>query len=49
VLPVRYELNLCMLCRKVDRLYGLAVKSSYYRTEIYCVPCDVRTEFIYVM
>jgi hypothetical protein len=36
--------NLCSgrLCRLVVRVPG-------YRTEMYCVSCEVRTEFIYVM
>jgi hypothetical protein len=28
---------------------GLVVRVPGYRTEIYCVSCEVRTEFIYVM
>jgi hypothetical protein len=33
VFPVRYELNLYMLCRKkVDRLCGLVVRVPGYRT-----------------
>jgi hypothetical protein len=43
--PVRYELILCMLCRRS----GLVVRVPGYRTEMYCVSCEVRTEFIYVM
>jgi hypothetical protein len=31
-----------------DRLCGLVVKVPGYRTEMYCVSCEVRTEFIYV-
>jgi hypothetical protein len=32
-----------------DRLCGLMVRVPGYRTEMYCVSCAVRTEFIYVM
>jgi hypothetical protein len=32
-----------------DRLCGLAVKVPGYTTEMHCVSCEVRTEFIYVM
>jgi hypothetical protein len=32
-----------------DRLCGLVVRAPGYTTEIYCVCCEVRTEFIYVM
>jgi hypothetical protein len=32
-----------------DRLCGLVVRAPGYRTEMYCVSCEVRTEFIYVM
>jgi hypothetical protein len=30
-------------------LCGLAVRVPVYRTEMYCVSCEVRTEFIYIM
>jgi hypothetical protein len=33
----------------VDRLCGLVFRAPGYTTEIYCVSCEVRTEFIYVM
>jgi hypothetical protein len=33
--------------KKVDRLCGLVVRVLGYRTEMYCVFCEVRTEFIY--
>jgi hypothetical protein len=33
----------------LDRLCGLVVRVPGYRTEIYCVSCEVRTEFIYVV
>jgi hypothetical protein len=32
-----------------DRLCGLVVRVLGYVTEVYCVSCEVRTEFIYVM
>jgi hypothetical protein len=32
-----------------DRLCGLVVRVPGYRAEMYCVSCEVRTEFIYVM
>jgi hypothetical protein len=32
-----------------DSLCGLVVRVPGYRTEIYCVSCQVRTEFMYVM
>jgi hypothetical protein len=31
-----------------DRLCGLVVRVPGYTTEMYCVSCEVRTEFIYV-
>jgi hypothetical protein len=50
VFPVRYELNLYVLCKiKVGRLCGLVVRVSGYRTEMYCASCEIRTEFIYGM
>jgi hypothetical protein len=38
-------------CTSVDnnRLCGLVVRVPGCRTEMYCVSCEVRTEFIYVM
>jgi hypothetical protein len=48
VIPVRYELNLYVTYKKVDRLCGLVVTVPGYTTEIYCASCEVRTEFIYV-
>jgi ribosomal protein S26 len=33
----------------LDRLRGLAVRVPGYRTQIYCVSCEVRNEFIYVI
>jgi hypothetical protein len=32
-----------------DRLCGLVGRVPGYTTEMYCVSCEVRTEFIYVM
>jgi hypothetical protein len=32
--------------KKVDRLCGLVVRVSGYTTEMYCVSCEVWTEFI---
>jgi hypothetical protein len=49
VFPARYELDLYVLQKKVDRLCGLVVRVPGYRTEMYRVSCEVRTEFIYVM
>jgi hypothetical protein len=46
VLPVRYELNLYVMQKKVDRLCGLVVRVPDCRTEMYCPSCEVRTEFI---
>jgi hypothetical protein len=34
---------------KIRSLCGLVVRVPGYRTEMYCVCCEVRTEFIYVM
>jgi hypothetical protein len=31
-----------------ERLCGLVVGVPGYRTDMYCVSCEVRTEFIYV-
>jgi hypothetical protein len=35
--------------KKVDRLCGLVVRVTGYKTYMYCASCEVRTEFIYVM
>jgi hypothetical protein len=32
-----------------DRLCGLVVRVSGYRSEMYCASCEIRAEFIYVM
>jgi hypothetical protein len=34
---------------QADCLCGLEVRVPGYRMEMYCVSCEVRTEFIYVM
>jgi hypothetical protein len=34
--------------KKVDRLCGLVVRVPGYRSEMYCVSCEIRTEFIYI-
>jgi hypothetical protein len=33
----------------LDRLCGLLVRVTGYRTKMYCASCEVRTECIYVM
>jgi hypothetical protein len=37
------------LSDKEDRLCGLVVRVPGYTAEMYCVSCEVQTEFIYVM
>jgi hypothetical protein len=37
------------IASSMDRLCGLVVRVPGYTTELYCVPCEVRTEFVYVM
>jgi hypothetical protein len=32
-----------------DRFCGLVVRVPAYRTEMYCVSCEIRTELMYVM
>jgi hypothetical protein len=49
VFPVRYELNLYVMYKKVDSLCGIVARVPGYRTEMYCASCEVRTEFIYVV
>jgi hypothetical protein len=34
--------------KKVDRLNGVVIRVPGQITEMYCVCCEVRTEFIYV-
>jgi hypothetical protein len=46
VFPVRYELNVYVMWKKVYRICGLVVRVPGCRTEMYCVSCEVRTEFI---
>jgi hypothetical protein len=48
VLPVRYELNL-YICYAEESSSGLVVRVPGCRTEMYCVSCEVRAQFIYVM
>jgi hypothetical protein len=45
----RSELEFEFEWQRNDRLCGLVVRVPGYRTEMYCVCCEVRTEFIYVM
>jgi hypothetical protein len=33
----------------LEKVCGLVVRVPGYTTEMYCVSCEVRTEFIYVM
>jgi hypothetical protein len=49
VFAVKYELNLCMLCRRKQTAAVVVVRVPGYRTEMHCVSCEVQTEFIYVM
>jgi hypothetical protein len=37
------------MLKEVDRLCGVVVRVPGYTTEMYCVSCEVRTEFIYVI
>jgi hypothetical protein len=42
--------SFCVLCYfPQNRLCGVVVRVRGYITEMYCVCCEVRTEFIYVM
>jgi hypothetical protein len=43
------EFKLQWLKKCKIRLCGLVAKVTGYETEMYCVSCEVRTEFIYVM
>jgi hypothetical protein len=54
--PIPRRINWSTDCRpqeelqlQLDRLCGLVVGLPSYTTEMYCVSCEVRTEFIYVM
>jgi hypothetical protein len=38
-----------LIRKKIGRLCGLVVRVPGYRAEMYCVSCEVQTEFIYVM
>jgi hypothetical protein len=44
-----YEFHCSKLYLLSDRLCSLVVRVPGYTTEMYCVSCEVRTEFIYVM
>jgi hypothetical protein len=44
-----FQKHLCLPSLIRDRLYDLLVRGPGYRTDTYCVSCEVRTEFIYVM
>jgi hypothetical protein len=46
VFPVRSELNLYVMLKKVDRLCGLVVGVPGYKTDMYCVSCEVGNKFI---
>jgi hypothetical protein len=46
VFPVRYELNFYVMQKKVDRHCGLVIRVPGCRTEMFCVSCEVRTEFL---
>jgi hypothetical protein len=48
VFPVRYEQKLYVMLKKGDRLCGLVVRVPGSRTEMYCVSCEARTEFVYL-
>jgi hypothetical protein len=41
---ISIDITLCW-----DRLCGLVVRVPGYRMEMYCVSCEVRTEFIYLI
>jgi hypothetical protein len=42
-------LNFLLVWDDHDRLCGLVVRVPGCRTEMYCVSCEVRTEFMYFM
>jgi hypothetical protein len=46
--PSNNELTFVFLCQLMGKL-SVSVRVLCYRTELYCVSCEVRTEFIYVM
>jgi hypothetical protein len=54
-LPVLFNMVPALLCFGVvehvqrDRLCALVVRVPGYRAEMYCVSCEVRPEFVYVM
>jgi hypothetical protein len=47
--PIRGKTLLENLATTSGRLCGLVVRVPGYTSEMYCVSCEVRTEFIYVM
>jgi hypothetical protein len=49
VFPVRYELSVYVMQKKVDPFCGLVVRVPGYTTEMYCASCEVRIDFIYVV
>jgi hypothetical protein len=50
VLMIRVHLTLTnVLCVCVGGFCSLVVGVPDYTTEMYCAPCEVRTEFIYVL
>jgi hypothetical protein len=46
---VRMESGPTVICGVMPFSPGLVVRVPGYTTEMYCVSCEVRTEFIYVM
>jgi hypothetical protein len=48
-ISLRHVFILGSMFHTEDRLCGLVVRVPGYGTELYCVSCEVRTEFIYVM
>jgi hypothetical protein len=46
---MEFSFSLVFMQKKVDLLCGLVVRVPGYRTEMYCVSCEVRNELIYVM
>jgi hypothetical protein len=53
-ITIRYNTQICLthfiiIIIIIHRLFGLVARAPGYTTEMYCVSCEVRTEFIYVM
>jgi hypothetical protein len=48
-LQTEYNLNSIQTNIGGDLICGLVVRVLGYRSEMYCVSCEVRTEFIYAM